>query len=357
MENCSASKWTVSQVCDWLISLELPQYKSKFEELSIDGSLLIQITEQDLQNDLQISVRLHRFKIMENLKKLLDDNSEDEIELSEDWSSLILKSIEGQCKNKIFQIFFNGASIGRNSGSNDFVINESFVSRKHCEIRYNEDSNQFLLKDVGSTTGTFIMVSDKQELQIGSMFQMGLSEFKVINIRSTPFGTPITISLVGYEGPARDLEFLIDRQGGKIGRDPENEISVPEDSQLSSKHGQIVFEFNKFYLKDLGSTNKTWRRISAEGESSSEIPIYVGDFIKIGSTVLQVMLGEEIDAEMEPREKEGGIESGVCKNCKVAEPNTLCYPCGHLFCFGCLENCNKCLTCKKVINDKVKVFK
>lgn len=357
MENCSASKWTVSQVGDWLVYLELPQYKQKFEELSIDGSLLVQITEQDLQSDFQITVRLHRFKIMENLKKLLDDLSEDEAELSEEWTSLMLKSIEGQCKNKLFQIFFNGASIGRNSGSNDFVINESFVSRKHCEIRYNDESNQFLLKDVGSTTGTFIMVSEKQELQINSMFQMGLSEFKVLNIRFTPFGAPITISLIGYEGPARDLEFLLDRQGGNIGRDPENEISIPEDSQLSSKHGHVLFENNKFYLEDLGSTNKTWRRISAEGDASVEIAIYVGDFIKIGSTVLQVMLGEEIEGEVEEKERENGVESKECKVCMVAEPNTLCYPCGHLFCFECLKKFNKCPTCKKGINDKVKVFK
>ena len=51
------------------------------------------------------------------------------------------------------------------------VISESFVSRRHCEIKYLESSNtdrtapssdgdltNFYLRDIGSTTGTFIMV-------------------------------------------------------------------------------------------------------------------------------------------------------------------------------------------------------
>ena len=30
----------------------------------------------------------------------------------------------------------NGAALGRHSASNDIVISESFVSRRHCEIKY-----------------------------------------------------------------------------------------------------------------------------------------------------------------------------------------------------------------------------
>jgi len=38
-------------------------------------------------------------------------------------------------------------------------------------------------------------------------------------------------------------------------------------------------------LTDVGSTNRTWLRLSAEGEQSSLHPLKVGDYIKIGSTV------------------------------------------------------------------------
>ena len=262
-----------------------------------------------------------------------------------------MKAVEGQCKNKNFEIGSSGATIGRHSGSNDYVINESFVSRKHCEIRFNEQTNQFLLKDVGSTTGTFIMIKQKLKLNIGTMFQMGLSEFRVSNIRYTPYGLPIAITLLGYEGPAKGKEALLDKAGGVIGRDSEYQISIIEDSQLSSKHGRVFYETPYFYVEDLGSTNKTWLRISPESESSTEFSILIDDVIKIGSTVLQVTANEETC------NKENVTEESACKICFASEPNTLCYPCGHLFCFGCLRKCKQCTVCRQEITDKVKVYK
>ena len=43
-----------------------------------------------------------------------------------------------------------------------------------------------------------------------------------------------------------------------------------------------------FYLQDIGSTNRTWLRLSAEGEVSARHPLKVNDIIKIGSTVFVV---------------------------------------------------------------------
>jgi len=43
-----------------------------------------------------------------------------------------------------------------------------------------------------------------------------------------------------------------------------------------------------FYLQDVGSTNRTWLRLSAEGEQSSLHPLKVNDILKIGSTVFVV---------------------------------------------------------------------
>ena len=73
--------------------------------------------------------------------------------------------------NTVYIIGDNGAALGRHSASNDMVISESFVSRRHCEIKYVapradqvhrnnnlEGNTHFYLRDIGSTTGTFIMV-------------------------------------------------------------------------------------------------------------------------------------------------------------------------------------------------------
>lgn len=73
----------------------------------------------------------------------------------------MLKAVEGQLLNNVYIVGENGAALGRHSASNDIVISESFVSRRHCEIKYMNDEqveNKFYLRDIGSTTGTFLMV-------------------------------------------------------------------------------------------------------------------------------------------------------------------------------------------------------
>jgi pSer/pThr/pTyr-binding forkhead associated (FHA) protein len=74
------------------------------------------------------------------------------------------------------------------------VISESFVSRRHCEIKYitvdpndnnsgnpnqidpitglptQHPSSKFFLRDIGSTTGAFIMVRQEINLRENMMF-------------------------------------------------------------------------------------------------------------------------------------------------------------------------------------------
>ena len=66
------------------------------------------------------------------------------------------------------------------------------MSRKHCEITTH--NGEFYLKDLGSTTGTFLMIRDKIALKQGMMFQMGLSEFRV-----NEMGKNIELNV--FEGP------------------------------------------------------------------------------------------------------------------------------------------------------------
>ena len=353
MESPAILQWSIAEVKSWLKSLDFIQYMKKFEELGIDGKLLLEITETDLQNDLNIQIRLHRLKILDSIKSLKSQQplAAPQVPENQPWSGLTLKAVEGQSKNKEFDISFSGASIGRHSGSNTFVINESFVSRKHCEIRYCQETNRFLLNDLGSTTGTFVMIKKKVKLVIGDLFQMGTSEFKVTSIKYNPQGLPFLITLNGFEGPIRGKEFIISRTGASIGRDSENTISVNEDSQISAKHGRVYFSGKNFVLEDLGSTNKSWKRLSEEGQKSEEFHMVLDDFIKIGSTVMLVQMNNFVC------NKENVNEDDACKICFTYEPDTLCYPCGHIFCFGCLRKCNQCPICRKDICDKVKVFK
>lgn len=195
-----------------------------------------------------------------------------------------------------------GASLGRHSASNDIVISESFVSRRHCEIKFcpegvpsqgDPTSSKFFLRDIGSTTGTFIMVRSEVLLTQNMMFQMGLSEFKVVLTSKKSM-----IELHVFEGPARNKIITVDTLGLGIGRDQNNTFCVQDDSQMSNFHAKITYQkpgegrAEGFYLQDLGSTNRTWLRLSSEGEQSSLQPLKINDIIKIGSTVFVVQTND-----------------------------------------------------------------
>ena len=146
---------------------------------------------------------------------------------------LVLKAVEGQLLNNVYIIGDNGAALGRHSASNDMVISESFVSRRHCEIKYfpqlegparsqpDGETTNFYLRDIGSTTGTFVMVRNEVLLKTNMMFQMGLSEFKVIMTSK-----PTMCELHVFEGPSRNRMVPVDDTGLTIGRDPNNSFCV-----------------------------------------------------------------------------------------------------------------------------------
>jgi hypothetical protein len=81
--------WTIDDVGKWLDkTVCLPQYKPIFEDLAIDGSLLAHIMDEDLQNDFQMRIRLHRIKVIEAIKKLNSESTKKiDIELTRQTST------------------------------------------------------------------------------------------------------------------------------------------------------------------------------------------------------------------------------------------------------------------------------
>lgn len=151
---------------------------------------------------------------------------------------------------------------------------------------------KFYLRDIGSTTGAFIMVRQEILLKENMMFQMGLSEFRIVTTSKNNI-----IEAHVFEGPSRNRMITVDQMGLSIGRDMNNTFYVQEDSQMSNFHAKISYcpggtesggKQQGFYLQDVGSTNRTWLRLSAEGEVSALHPLKINDIIKIGSTVFVV---------------------------------------------------------------------
>jgi hypothetical protein len=72
----SISLWSESDVLEWITSFRgLRRYANSFEDLGVDGSMLAQVTDDDLKSDLGVSVRLHRVKILDAVKRLALEES------------------------------------------------------------------------------------------------------------------------------------------------------------------------------------------------------------------------------------------------------------------------------------------
>lgn len=67
-------------------------------------------------------------------------------------------------------------------------------------------------------------------------------------------------------------------------------------------------------LIDVGSTNRTWIRLSAEGEKSQPWSLVVGDLCKIGSTVFLVQ-NPDLSSFPLPQPKQSVNEDVACKIC------------------------------------------
>jgi pSer/pThr/pTyr-binding forkhead associated (FHA) protein len=73
---------------------------------------------------------------------------------------LIIQQSDGP-QTSFFSVKQEGAKIGRHSSNQILILDES-ISRFHAEIKFEE--NTFLLRDTGSTTGTFIKIIGKVEI-------------------------------------------------------------------------------------------------------------------------------------------------------------------------------------------------
>ena len=69
----TVSSWSVADVSDWLVSFtgSLARYVDAFCEVGVDGSMLVEMNDADLKEDLNVKIRLHRVKILNEIKRLL----------------------------------------------------------------------------------------------------------------------------------------------------------------------------------------------------------------------------------------------------------------------------------------------
>ena len=240
---------------------------------NVVGSILYYSTDKFLKEKLGVNNDQHRIEMIDSISRIKQNPDFEfpsettpkfgslkiapKIPVSE--SMLRLKCIDGPCTKREDIVTENCNIIGRLADPSVLTFPDLHISRKHCQLILR--GNTVYLKDLGSTTGTFVRISlpikqpdnsyknSETKLINGSLFRIGMSEFQVI-MQDGCVGLKI------YEGPKKGEEFLLDKTTITIGRTPTNEISIPTDSEMSSKHATLFIKADGLYIRDENSTNK-----------------------------------------------------------------------------------------------------
>ncbi|CAK8994114.1 unnamed protein product [Durusdinium trenchii] len=281
--------WTVEDISIWLQWLGIGEHVESFAARGVDGELLLQLSAD--ANWAELGVHdVAQQRVLDSAVEPLRCFHHGALD-----ATLALHAIEGPVAG---QIFFVGAGVtgGRHNASNNIVLSENYVSRRHFQI-LRDRVGQYLLQDVGSTTGTFLMIREELPLEDQMIIQLGTTE-----ITAHIDGTRCTLLVT--EGPDKDISVTVPPVGVFIGREGGNGLCI-RDPQISSFHCEVRPSREGFLLDDKYSTNRTWLRLAPDGQPSKRYLLRIGDLFKVGSTLFHVV--EPASAEPE----EDGVALGV----------------------------------------------
>lgn len=230
-------------------------------------------------------------------------------------------------------------AIGRQPGVH-ILIDQGSVSRRHAEINYAD--GRYLLRDLGSTNGTFIndvriVPQSIHVLKPGDMLRFGkFVSFKFVvrphkttssstniagitklygfeeQLAHSPQGQPIVqadgslqlpgaactippsvlasckdapvlIVLTGKEGQrVPQVLMLKEGRGLTIGRDRDNDISLA-DVEVSRHHAEVFPSPKGVYIRDLGSSNGV---IVNQARITNPYQLTHGDYVMVGGNII-----------------------------------------------------------------------
>lgn len=272
--------WTVEDISVWLQWLGFHEHIEAFVHRGVDGLMLMQ-----LSNEAASQAAWTDLGVVDPAQQRVLDSAVEPLRCFRDTegveSGLALHAIEGPRSGEVFFVGASGITGGRHSASNDIVLSENYVSRRHFQVS-RDRAGQFLLQDVGSTTGTFLMVREELQLENLMVLQLGTTELTVYIECSQ-------CTLVATEGPDKDARAAVPPQGLFVGRENSNALCI-RDPQISAFHCEVRQEAEAgFVLDDKYSTNRTWLRLAPDGQPSKRYALRVGDLFKVGSTLFHVV--------------------------------------------------------------------
>lgn len=188
--------------------------------------------------------------------------------------------------------------IGREGADISFP-HDDFLARRHAELTFVEGA--LLLNPLESTNGVFLQVHQEVELESGDVFRIGqqLLVFELLSAvasaltvdpkgQAIPLGSPVPEGAWGRLGQliAPDTLGSVYLLGGSevyLGRE-RGDITFPGDGFVSGLHAQISMRGGRCFLKDLGSSNGTYIRLTRPS------PVKAGMLVLAGQQLFRVEL-------------------------------------------------------------------
>lgn len=339
--------WSRREVVKWLHIIGLDQYSQIFIHHGIDGYLVLDLTVDDLENELKIKSKIHRKKIInaiedlrqldtkmtsspnKNTKRNPDSQTTNKsprsinrvMQIGDDHSVTLSYSnihrpridhplpVDIICLEGEVKIEPNIVDLPITIGShpdNTILVKNKLVSYFHTVIV--NLNGKFVLRDNGSTTGTFVKVEEPLELEQRMVIEIGSQQFIVskIFVDERTLRRESQDSLYKMKTDFVELSFFGSRSSHNkmriyddttIGKNIDNSLPFPTDYNMSDYHCRIIQVGHKFFLEDLVSTNGVWVRLTKD--SITYFPFYVSKPVtfKVGtSTIFRAVIAKEMDS-------------------------------------------------------------
>lgn len=104
-------------------------------------------------------------------------------------------------------------------------------------------------------------------------------------IKASDIAPAIRVELLS--GPMDGTEIDLSKTVVTIGREKDQDVSIPMDTLLSRAHAEISFEDGEFWIEDMGSRNGTFIE---EKRISARTPIGPLKVFRVGATELRITL-------------------------------------------------------------------
>jgi pSer/pThr/pTyr-binding forkhead associated (FHA) protein len=94
--------------------------------------------------------------------------------------------------------------------------------------------------------------------------------------------------LTGVSGPVEGKQFSVKKHGLLIGRNPGNDLAIPQDERVSGSHAYLRYEKGGLLIIDRNSRNGTF--VNEKKLSDTGYVLTSGDRIRVGDSTLEVRI-------------------------------------------------------------------